>query len=130
MKRHGTWAAAIALSILMTGMVRAGAPVDGQWIVATDRWGNLEHSTLNLQSGDEGLTGDWDGDAIHGEMSGAHLRFDIVDKRAARYAFDGALADGWLTGTADYPDPNVASARARHSFTARRVRIGRPVRRA
>ena len=124
MKRRGHrghWPAAIALQLCMAGMARAEEPIDGQWIVTTDRWGNAEYSTLNLHRTGEGLTGDWDGDAVHGEMSGAHLHLDIVDRRAARYVFDGSLDGEGLTGTADYPDPNIAGARARHSFTARRV---------
>jgi len=113
--------AMIAMSMILAIPAEASDGIDGQWIVATDRWGNQEYSTLNLHRTGDRLSGDWDGDAVQGEMRGTHLHLDIRDQRGASYAFDGSLTDKGLSGTADYPDPNSAGARARHGFTARRV---------
>ena len=122
--RH--WSAvAFALAAAIPTGATARDAVDGQWIVATDRWGNREYSTLNLRRAGDALSGDWDGEAVRGTMRGRHLHLEIRDRRAATYVFDGTLADDALRGEADYPDPNVAGARARHGFTARHV-PGRP----
>lgn len=98
---------------------RSGA--SGQWIVATDRWGNVEYSTLTLSRDADRLTGDWDGDPVTGKVEGESLAFDVRDARGALYAFTAQLADGALRGEADFPDGNAPSRRVRHPFTARRV---------
>ncbi len=93
----------------------------GQWIVATDRWGNKEYSTLNLIARSETLTGDWDGDPLTGTLRGNRFQFTVEDGRGKSYRFEGEAGSGSLSGTADFPDGNNASARVRHPFTARRV---------
>jgi len=126
MRFPGHWLLLAGLSIVAAMPAQAGERIEGQWVLATDRWGNAEYSTLNLHQSGGQLSGDWDGEAVHGAMRGNRLHLEIRDSRDATYVFDGSLADGRLTGTADYPDPNIAGARARHGFTGRRV-PNRPV---
>jgi len=93
----------------------------GQWIVATDRWGNKEYSTLDLRAEGQVLTGDWDGDQLTGSIRGPRIAFTVTDPRGKIYRFQGAIDPTGLHGTADFPDSNDPAARVRHAFTARRV---------
>lgn len=93
----------------------------GQWVVATDRWGNKEYSTLNLLADGAVLTGDWDGDRLSGSVRGQSIVLAVTDARGQTYRFDGAIDRIGLHGTADFPDSNDPAARVRHAFTARRV---------
>jgi amidase len=100
----------------------------GQWVVATDRWGNKEYSTLNLSAGGTSITGDWDGDPLTGTVRGDRFRFTVKDGRGTTYQFEGRRDRDGLRGTADFPDTNNAAARVQHAFVARRVpdRAGGP----
>lgn len=93
----------------------------GQWVVATDRWGNMEYSTLSLAAGGKVLTGDWDGDPLTGTIHERRFGFTVKDKRGTAYLFEGVMRGDGLSGTADFPDSNNPAARVRHAFTARRV---------
>lgn len=93
----------------------------GQWVVATDRWGNREYSTLNLVVEGRTLTGDWDGDPLTGTIGGKRFQLTVKDGRGTSYRFEGEVRREGLSGTADFPDGNNPSARVRHPFTARRV---------
>jgi len=110
--------AALLMSALLPVAARAQT---GQWIVATDRWGNKEYSTLNLAADGKTLTGDWDGDAAAGTVRGRRLSFAVKDGRGASYLFEGEVRGEHIEGTADFPDNNDPSARVRHPFTASRV---------
>jgi amidase len=107
--------------VLLTVLPFAARAQTGQWIVATDRWGNREYSTLNLVAGGKALTGDWDGDSLTGTLSEHRFRFTVTDGRGTIYRFEGEMRRGGLSGTADFPDSNNPSARVQHAFTARRV---------
>lgn len=113
--------ATVFLAILSLGPAAAREGIDGHWILATDRWGNLEHSSLNLRASDGALSGDWDGDALTGEVKGARIAFTVTTARGSSYRFAGRIADGILRGEADFPDHNNAGSRVRHAFSARRV---------
>jgi acetamidase/formamidase len=93
----------------------------GQWVVATDRWGNREYSTLNLVAEGGTLTGDWDGDPLTGMIGGKRFQLTVKDGRGTSYRFEGEVRREGLSGTADFPDGNNPAARVRHPFTARRV---------
>lgn len=95
--------------------------LDGQWILATDRWGNLEYSVVNLRMSGQALSGDWDGDALAGKISGDHIAFTVTNGRGSIYKFDGKIAHGILKGEADFPDHNNAGDRVRHAFSARKL---------
>lgn len=91
------------------------------WIVTLDRWGNRSYQTLTLQDNGANLEGDLDGDKLSGRRQGKQLEFSTLDRdgthRALRATQDGAA----MHGSADFPDPNNAKARAQHAFTARRL---------
>ncbi|MEN3746331.1 acetamidase/formamidase family protein [Sphingomonas sp. HF-S3] len=112
---------ALATSIAVVAPAAAQPALNGQWIVATDRWGNLEYSILNLARSGPRVSGDWDGDPVSGTIAGDRITLTVNGARNVRYAFTGRLAKGVLTGEADFPDSNDPARRARHSFTARRV---------
>lgn len=99
----------------------AAPALDGQWILATDRWGNAEYSTLNLKIAGETASGDWDGDRVNGTLRGDALTFAVTDSRGATYRFSAHLENGTLQGIADYPDNNFPDRRLTFPFTARRV---------
>lgn len=107
------------LSCLFSGS--ALAQVSGQWIVTTDLWGNPAYRTLSLIQDGEVLTGDIDGDEITGRRSGSTIEFRSVDADNATYSFAGAIEEGRIVGTADFPDTNNPAMRAAHAFSARRV---------
>jgi amidase len=110
----------VSLAFALAAPIAARAQT-GQWVVATDRWGNKEYSTLNLASDGKVLTGDWDGDALTGIVRGHRFDFTVKDKRGTAYVFEGEMRGDGLSGTADFPDSNNPAARVRHAFTARRV---------
>jgi amidase len=91
------------------------------WIVTLDRWGNHSYQTLTLQENGAGLAGDLDGDMVSGTRQGTQLEFSALDRDGARYAFRALVEGASMHGSADFPDPNNAKARAQHAFTARRL---------
>lgn len=111
----------VSLAALALAAPIAAQAQTGQWIVATDRWGNKEYSTLNLVADGETLTGDWDGDPLTGTRRGNHFELVVKDQRGAAYRFEGGIGHGGIRGTADFPDSNNPAVRVRHPFTARRV---------
>ena len=111
----------VALMAFAPGIPGAAHAQTGQWVVATDRWGNKEYSTLTLIAEGKGLTGDWDGDRLTGTIRGSRLAFTVTDKRGAAFRFAGVLRRGAISGTADFPDNNNPAARLLHPFVARRV---------
>ncbi|NIJ19151.1 acetamidase/formamidase [Sphingomonas naasensis] len=111
----------VSLTALALAAPLAAQAQTGQWIVATDRWGNKEYSTLNLVADGKTLTGDWDGDPLTGAVRARRLTFAVTDGRGSVYRFEGAIGRDGIRGTADFPDGNNPSARVRHGFTARRV---------
>lgn len=113
--------AAIMLGMVIIAPAQARGSMDGQWIIATDRWGNLEYSTLNLAATERSLSGDWDNDPLVGERSGDGFAFTVKDAGGASYAFRGRIKADALEGEADFPDSNHPARRARHAFRARRV---------
>lgn len=104
-----------ALAMALPAVARE--PVDGQWILATDRWGNPEYSVLNLARSGRTLSGDWDGQALSGKVEGDSIVFTVSGDRK----FAGRIEGGRLAGDVDLPDHNDPKARVRHGFTARRV---------
>lgn len=111
----------LCLGLFLSVPIAKASGATQQWIVATDRWGSTEYSTLNLTRSGEILSGDWDGDPVTGTARGRHLRFTVTDAKSARYAFEGDIRDGRIIGQADFPDPNDALRRVRHRFVARAV---------
>lgn len=111
----------LAIVAGLTSPACAATPVDGQWILAVNRFGNLEYSTLTLRSQGRLISGDWDGDAARGSWSGNVLKLTVTDARSATYRFEARLVDGKLHGTADYPDNNFPDKRICFNLTARRV---------
>lgn len=110
-----------AIWLVMAIPATARESVGGQWILAIDRWGNREYSSLNLTRSGRTISGDWDGDALSGEVDGGRIAFTVTGKAGATYKFSGRVAGSVLTGEADIPDHNNPNARLRHVFSARRV---------
>lgn len=109
-------------ALCMSTMTVAAAPdATGQWVLAIDRWGNPDYSTLNLSIRRGALSGDWDGDPVAGKIDGKVLRFLVTDTRGAEYRFEARLDGGRLSGTANYPDNNFAERRLTFAFSGRRV---------
>ena len=90
------------------------------WVLMTDLWGNRTYQTLTLSGQGEQMTGDLDGNALKGRRIGNAITFSTTDANS-RSAFTGKIAGDTMTGNADMPDTNNRSARAQHSFTARRI---------
>ena len=104
---------------LMPGVVVA--QVSGQWVVTTDLWGNATYGTLTLKQDGEKLTGDIDGDKISGRQKGSAIVFENTDANGATYSYTGTIEGERISGTTDFPDTNNPAARAKHSFSARRI---------
>jgi len=113
--------AGLAAAFVIAAPAAVAAPVDGQWILIVDRFGNLEYSTLNLHISGSSVTGDWDGDAVTGSSSANALALMVTDARGAHYRFEAQLVNGTLRGIADYPDNNFPDKRLRFALTGRRV---------
>lgn len=111
----------LVAAIVLAVPAHARSPVDGQWILAVDRFGNPEYSTLNLRGIGTSVSGDWDGDAAEGKFSAGRLTLTVTGKNGAVYRFDVKLVEGALRGTADYPDNNFPDRRLRFSLSGRRV---------
>lgn len=111
----------LCLGLFVSAPLANATTTQGQWIVATDRWGNTEYSTLNLRQSGETLSGDWDGDPVTGTIKRGQLRIAVTDARGGHYAFHGAVRDGRIVGEADFPDSNDPNRRVQHRFTARAV---------
>lgn len=103
----------LTVIVALTSPAYAATPVDGQWIMKVDRFGNPEYSTLTLRTDGPLVSGDWDGDAAKGSWSGSALSLTVTDAHGATYRFEGRLIDGTLRGIADYPDNNFADTRLR-----------------
>lgn len=91
------------------------------WIIRTDLWGNPAFATATLAIDGTHIRGDIDGDRVEGSATGADWQLAATDAQGhvSRYA---VRATGeTFAGTADLPDPNNASALARHNVTAWRV---------
>nr|WP_282580367.1 acetamidase/formamidase family protein [Sphingomonas faeni] len=91
------------------------------WIVRTDLWGNPAFSTLMLEHGDKGVTGDIDGDRIEGGMTRDGMTLTAIDGQGRSSTYAVRLRGSELTGTADLPDTNDPAARAAHAVTGWRV---------
>ena len=111
----------LGAAIVLAGPAHASSPVDGQWILAVDRFGNPEYSTLNIRGTGTSVSGDWDGDATEGKFSAGRLMLDVTEKNGAVYRFDVRLVNGALRGVADYPDNNFPDKRLRFGLSGRRV---------
>jgi amidase len=90
------------------------------WVLITDLWGNRTYQTLTLNDDGNQMTGNLDGDALTGSRKGTTIAFSTGDA-ANRSAFTGTVKGDVIIGVADMPDSNNRSARAKHSFTARRI---------
>jgi amidase len=108
----------------LIAVLLCAAPISVQagesWVLVTDLWGNRIYQTLTLNDDGNQMTGNLDGDALTGSRKGTTITFSTGDA-ANRSAFTGIVASDTMTGTADMPDTNNRSARAKHSFTARRI---------
>jgi len=104
--------------LLLCGLVLApGAQAAPErWVVATDLWGNAEYRTLVIDDRDGNFEGTLGGEPVTARRTGRRLTVTTPDGR-----YDGTIRGDRITGTADLPDINLASVRARHGFTARRI---------
>jgi len=109
----------VLLFCLIPGAALAQVPE--QWVMTTDLWGNPAYRTLTLKPDGEKLTGDIDGDKITGHRKGSVIEFQDTDANNAIYSFAGTIEGGRISGIADFPDTNNPTARAKHSFSARRI---------
>lgn len=91
------------------------------WIVRTDLWGSPAFSTLTLEHGDKGVTGDIDGDRIAGGITRDGMTLTATDGQGRVSTYAVRLRGSELTGTADMPDTNDPAARASHAVTGWRV---------
>jgi amidase len=108
----------------LIAVLLCAAPISVQagesWVLVTDLWGNRIYQTLTLNDDGNQMTGNLDQDALTGSRKGTTITFSTGDA-ANSSAFTGIVAGDTITGTADMPDTNNRSARAKHSFTARRI---------
>ncbi|QHL92017.1 acetamidase (plasmid) [Sphingomonas changnyeongensis] len=112
---------AAAVSALV---VPAAAATAETWILRTDLWGNPAFSTLTLERGSKGVTGDIDGDRIEGRMTHDRMTITATDGQGRVSTYRLRLRGSALTGTADMPDTNDPGARASHGVTGWRVPDG------
>ena len=91
------------------------------WLLTVHRWGTASSMTMHLEEQAGRLSGTLDGDSLTGTRSGDNVALDVVDKQGRRYAYQGSIDGASMQGSADYPDTNHATARARHAFSARRL---------
>lgn len=112
---------AFLLILFLWTCTTAAAATAESWLLVTDRWGNREYQALELQRDGVELTGTLGGDALQGQRDGNRLHFRVVGSDGAHYDFDGRRRGDSVEGHADYPDPNDATRRVQHTFTARRL---------
>ena len=72
----------VALFLLLIACMplSKAAEANGQWLVATDLWGNPAYQQLELPDGDGALTGIFDGDPLTGDLDILPLPFDAGDE--------------------------------------------------
>ncbi|MGH6615742.1 acetamidase/formamidase family protein [Sphingomonas sp.] len=104
----------------------SAAPANAQqpaetWILVQDMWGNPAYSMLTLVRVGEQLTGDIDGDPLHGRATAGTIEFSSQAKGGGIYRFSGSQTGTTMAGKADFPDNNFPDRRALHTFTARRI---------
>jgi acetamidase/formamidase len=115
------WFLLCIIAVFASSAAVAAPNPSGQWVLATNRWGNPEYSTLNLNVVNASVSGDWDGDRLTGTFRKGALEFAVTDARGSTYRFVAHLEGDLLRGRADYPDNNFPERRLTYAFTARRV---------
>ena len=111
----------LALFFVLWTVAVSAAAAEESWRHVTERWGTREYQALQLQRNGDTLAGTLGGNALQGRRTGDRVHFRVVDAGGARYAFDGRRRGDVIAGQADYPDPNAATQRVQHPFTARRL---------
>ncbi|SDH15222.1 MULTISPECIES: acetamidase/formamidase family protein [unclassified Duganella] len=101
--------------------VAMSAQAAESWLLQLDRWGNPSFMTLHLQDEGGKLSGTLDGDSLTGMRKDGKLRLDVIDKDGKHYLYKSSASATRLQGSADFPDTNDATARASHTFSARRL---------
>lgn len=112
--------AIIAMVILMAASPLAAKDT---WIVRTDLWGSPAFSTLTIDRQSGQITGDFDGDRVSGKVAGKQISFTSTDAQNRVSIFSGIIDGAAMTGTADTPDTNAPTARAKHGFKAWQVPV-------
>ena len=93
------------------------------WLLTIDRWGNPEYAEAAIETEGDVLTGQLGSWSLAGLRDGDRVSFTATDADGEVYRFSGLAADDRMSGSADYPDINVAEERAVHGFTARRLNL-------
>lgn len=102
-------------------LISLSAQAAENWLLTVDRWGNASSMTMHLDDSASQLSGTLDGDTLTGTRIGKKVAFDVVDKQGRHYTYQGSIDGATMQGSADFPDTNNATARARHAFSARRL---------
>lgn len=93
------------------------------WLLTIDRWGNREYAEAAIEREGDGLTGRLGQWSLAGSRDGDRIAFTATDADGDVYRFSGAVAGDRMSGSADYPDINVAAARAVHGFSGVRLTL-------
>lgn len=95
------------------------------WLLTIDRWGNREYAEASMEAAGDVLTGQLGRWSLAGLRDGNRIAFTATDADGEVYRFSGTVAGDQMSGSADYPDINVAEVRTVHGFSA--VRLALPV---
>ena len=107
--------------IFLSTATSASAQAVESWLLQLDRWGNPSFMTLHLHDDGGKLSGTLDGDRLSGTRNDGRFQLSVIDKDGKRYAYQGSAGADRLQGSAEFPDTNDATARASHTFSARRL---------
>lgn len=93
------------------------------WLLAIDRWGNVEYRQAVLDIEDGAVTGRLGDVPVTGRRDGDRIAFSAIDTDGDTWRFEGVLSGNRISGTADYPDTNADGVRASHALSGRRLTI-------
>ncbi len=93
------------------------------WLLTIDRWGNPEYAEAAIEAEGDVLTGQLGRWSLAGLRDGDRISFTATDADGEVYRFSGQVAGDRMSGSADYPDINVAEVRAVHGFSGVRLNL-------
>jgi amidase len=111
----------VAAALLVTALTALPASAEEQWVVRTDFWGVPAYYTLTLDSDEDQLAGDMDGEPVNGSLAGQVISFSAGEEEGSAARYSGVLSGDEITGTASYVDGNNPDMRNTHDFHAWRI---------
>ena len=96
----------------------AQAPLTGNWLVTADFFGTPLYFHLKLAQHANTLTGDFDGDTLHGTVTGNTFHFLAKDTEGGTENVTGSVENGVISGTSIWTQGGDSAHPVTHRLTA------------